>query len=158
MLFRSHPSLIGSVTASSSGTTLSISSSTAAIPFSLSSSTTNTGSTSIEDFEQGTPSGWKLNGSNYTTLNGGDTQAPWYQAIGDAFFSKFLGRFGNNADLKKTFALSGNGGSLEFDVYRLDSWDGESVKVSINNVEIFSQPFAHSLCHLNGVNLRRSCG
>jgi VCBS repeat-containing protein len=137
-----HPSLIGSVTASSSGTTLSISSSTAAVPFTLTSSTTNTGATALEDFEQGTPTGWLLNGSPYTTLNGGATQAPWYQAIGDAFFSKFLGRFGNNAALTKTFALSGNGGSLEFDVYRLDSWDGESVKVSINNVEIFSQPFA----------------
>ena len=47
--------------------------------------------------------------------------------------------------MQKTFLIAGAGGYLEFDLYRIDSWDsGESLIVSINGVEILSQDFSQS--------------
>jgi len=67
----------------------------------------------FEDFE-GTVTGWSNNSVSDPGVNGGG-------------FTKHLGRYGQGGTVSKTFALSGSQTSvnIEFDFYRLDSWDGE---------------------------------
>ena len=77
----------------------------------------------FEDFEGGA-SGWSIN----TTEN-----STW---------SQFLGRFDGNDIVSKTFSLPSDGTTqVDFDFYRLDSWDGEDFQIFINGVEIFSESF-----------------
>ena len=60
--------------------------------------------------------------------------------------SRFLGAFADGAksngqDAWKTYALDGNGGSVSFDLYRFDSWDGENFNVYINDQLALSRAF-----------------
>jgi hypothetical protein len=62
------------------------------------------------------------------------------------YLSQFLGTFANGAktngqDAWKTYTLDGNGGTVSFDFYRIDSWDNELFKVYANDTEILSQSF-----------------
>ncbi|XZE19693.1 VCBS domain-containing protein [Pirellulaceae bacterium SH449] len=82
----------------------------------------------FEDFESGA-TGW----SNNTTTN----------ATG---FTRFLGRFGGSDGtqaVSKTFNFSNgsNPATVEFDLYRLDSWDGENFLVFINDNQVVSISF-----------------
>ncbi len=84
-------------------------------------------SVASENFEGGA-SGW----SNNQTVAGGAT------------FTNYLGGFGNEigtTQVFKDFALSGAQTSvtITFDMYELDTWDGEAFKVWINGVEYSSQ-------------------
>ena len=94
--------------------------------------TTNSGTELIsEDFETGAV-GW----SNTTTTNGGE-------------LTDFLGRFGlGSGVISKTFSFgAGHAGedvSIDFDMYEIDSWDGESFKVLINGTEDSSTALRHS--------------
>ncbi len=84
-------------------------------------------SVATENFESGA-SGW----SNNQTVAGGTT------------LTNYLGGFGNEigtTQVFKDFALSGaqNSVTITFDMYELDTWDGEAFKVWINGVEYSSQ-------------------
>ena len=75
----------------------------------------------LEDFE-GTVTGWSNNTVSDPGGNGGG-------------FTKHLGRYGQDGTVSKTFALSGSqtAVNIEFDFYRLDSWDGEFFRASAND-------------------------
>ena len=81
-----------------------------------------------EDFELGAV-GW----SNNTTTNSGTA------------LTTFLGRFGNNQGVGKTYALSGlqTEVTVEFDFYEIDSWDYEQFNFYVNNSLVFSDEFKH---------------
>ena len=84
---------------------------------------------SSEDFEAGA-TGWSIN----TT----ETSTP--------YFTRFLGRRAQEAGAQntfKTYTLSGTQDYvlLNFDFYEIDSWDGESFRVFINDTVIFNQNF-----------------
>lgn len=75
---------------------------------------------SSEDFEAGA-TGWSNNAT--TTASG---------------FSRFLGRFsgtGGAQSVYKTYTLSGaqTQATIQFDFYEMDSWDGESFYIYIND-------------------------
>lgn len=87
---------------------------------------------SSEDFEGGA-AGW----SNNTTENGG------------AILTRFLGRHsmdGGAQNVFKTYALSGNQDYvvLTFDFYEIDSWDGETFRVFINDTMVYNAAFIQS--------------
>ncbi|MFY9141882.1 tandem-95 repeat protein [Sulfuricurvum sp.] len=80
-----------------------------------------------ENFENGAQ-GW----SNNTTTNGGE-------------LTNFLGRFagtGGNEGISKTFDIgtefAGKTVTINFDMYEIDSWDGEAFKVFVNGTEVSS--------------------
>lgn len=82
-----------------------------------------------ENFETGA-TGWSSN----TT----DTSTP--------YLTQFLGRHSQEAGAQntfKTFTLSGTQDYtvLNFDFYEIDSWDGETFKVFINDVAVYSGSF-----------------
>jgi hypothetical protein len=86
-----------------------------------------------ENFEGGA-TGWAIN----TTTSGG------------AYLSRFLGPFSNDGGVQsnsKTYALSGNQDYtvIEFDFYRMDSWDTEAFRIWINDTQIFSQNFTTAI-------------
>lgn len=85
---------------------------------------------SSEDFEGGA-TGWADN----TISNGG------------SYLTNHLGRFSNDGGVQsnaKTYTLSTNQDYtvIEFDFYRVDSWDSEQFKIFVNDIEIFSQAFS----------------
>ena len=77
-----------------------------------------------EDFENGAV-GW----SNSGTTNGGKN------------FSTFLGRFGAWQQTEKVYQVedTSRAVTLSFDLYEIDSWDGEAFKVFINDKLLFSK-------------------
>jgi hypothetical protein len=84
---------------------------------------------SSEDFEAGA-TGWVDN----TTTNGG------------AYLTNHLGRFSNDGGVQsnsKTYVLSGTQGYtvIEFDFYRVDSWDTEAFRIFVDDTQIFTQNF-----------------
>ncbi|CAN0567952.1 unnamed protein product, partial [Ectocarpus sp. 12 AP-2014] len=84
-----------------------------------------------ETFESGA-SGW----SDNTTTDGG------------ANFTNFLGQFdgtGGSQGVSKTFNLDPGRSAavVEFDFYRIDSWDQENFKIFANDVEILSESMWH---------------
>ena len=86
-----------------------------------------------ENFELGA-SGWSNNMTNNT----------------DPDFSQYLGQFDSGAGIvEKTFTLpSGQDAAvIEFDMYRIDSWDNERFQVYINDVRVIDTPFV-----IGGVN------
>ncbi|NBR07224.1 MAG: tandem-95 repeat protein, partial [Planctomycetes bacterium] len=56
-------------------------------------------------------------------------------------WGSFLGRFGANTEISKTFALGGNSSTINFDFLRIDSWDGEFFRLYANDVLIINQQF-----------------
>ena len=83
---------------------------------------------SSEDFQSGA-TGW----NNNTTFAGG------------GLLTTFLGRYsmdGGVQTLFKTYTLSGteNYTVIEFDMYKLDTWDGETFRVFINDSQVISIP------------------
>lgn len=83
---------------------------------------------STEDFESGAV-GW----SDNTTENGG------------AIYTAFLGRHsldGGTQNVFKTYTLSSTQDhvTISFDMYEIDSWDGESFSVFIDDVQAISFP------------------
>lgn len=85
-----------------------------------------------EDFEGGA-TGWNKNNT--------DATAP--------FFTEFLGRFGGTAgaqELFKTFALDGNQSqvTIDFEFYRIDTWDTEPFKIYLNDNLILTENYHHS--------------
>lgn len=83
------------------------------------------GVVSFEDFESGA-SGW----SNSITEDSGHPA-----------FTSFLGRFGGTGGVQavtKTYALSGDEleATIQFDLYEIDSWDGEYFRVYINDTQV----------------------
>jgi hypothetical protein len=88
---------------------------------------------SSEDFQTGA-TGW----SNNTT----ETSNP--------YFTRFLGRHsldGGAQNVFKTYALSGTQDHvvLVFDFYEIDSWDGESFRVFIDDALIFNGSFSQAV-------------
>lgn len=86
---------------------------------------------STEDFEGGA-AGW----NNNTT----ETHAN---------FSRFLGRFAGTGGAQgyyKSYALAGalNQVTIQFDFYRIDSWDAENFLVYINNENVSTQTYVGS--------------
>jgi hypothetical protein len=84
---------------------------------------------SFENFESGA-TGWT---NNLTTAGGTN-------------FSSFLGRFANDGAGQtnaKTYTLTGTQSQaiIEFDFYRIDSWDTEALRIYINDAQIFTQDF-----------------
>jgi hypothetical protein len=77
-----------------------------------------------EDFESGS-SGW---------TNGGTT-------AGGRNFSSFLGRFGAWQQTEKTYQVVDAAApvSFSFDLYEIDSWDGEAFKLFVNGELIFAK-------------------
>jgi hypothetical protein len=85
---------------------------------------------SSEDFEGGTTD-WALN----TTTAGG------------TLFSRYLGPFSNDGGVQsnsRTYTLSGTQGYtvIEFDFYRMDTWDNEAFRIFINDSQVFTQNFS----------------
>ncbi len=85
----------------------------------------------FEDFEAGA-SGWSTN----TTTEGG------------AAFSRFLGRFGGSGDdaaVEKTFMIDDGTSevTITFDLYEIDSWDGETLDIYLNDVAVIQESFEH---------------
>ncbi|HRQ60520.1 MAG TPA: cadherin-like domain-containing protein, partial [Alphaproteobacteria bacterium] len=88
---------------------------------------------SSEDFQSGA-TGWAIN----TTTAGG------------SFLTTYLGPFSNDGGVQsnsKTYALSGTQDYtvIEFDFYRIDSWDSEAFRIWINDTQVFSQNFTQSV-------------
>lgn len=84
---------------------------------------------SSENFEGGA-TGW----SDNTTENGG------------SILTRFLGRHsleGGAQNTYKTYALSGTQDyvAIDFDMYKLDSWDGENFRIYINDVAVYNMSF-----------------
>lgn len=82
-----------------------------------------------ENFEAGA-TGWAIN----TTTAGG------------TFFSRYLGPFSNDGGVQsnsKTYTLTTGQDYtvIEFDFYRMDSWDNEEFRIWINNTQVFNQAF-----------------
>jgi VCBS repeat-containing protein len=105
------------------------------------------------------------NGTSVGTLTGSDVDAPvttptiyvnenfesgatgWSNNTTETAtsFSTFLGRFagsGGAQAVSKTFTLASNlqVAVVEFDLYRIDSWDGESFRVFVNDTQSISLP------------------
>lgn len=85
---------------------------------------------SFEDFESGA-TGW----SDNTT------------ETGNAYLTRFLGRHsmeGGAQNTFKTYTLSGTQdyAVFTFDMYELDSWDGESFRIFIDDVLVYNQAFS----------------
>ncbi|MDR4468493.1 MAG: Ig-like domain-containing protein [Nitrospira sp.] len=85
-----------------------------------------------EDFEGGA-SGWNDNQTDGT----------------EPFFTEFLGRFWNgngSQELFKTFALDGSQSqiTIDFDFYRIDSWDNEPFNIYLNDNLVLSELYRHS--------------
>lgn len=80
-----------------------------------------------EDFEGGA-TGW----SNNTTTATKST------------YTEFLGRFGRGAEVSKNFTLSGDQTevTIEFDFYRIDSWDGENFNIMLDGEIAVSESFS----------------
>ncbi len=79
----------------------------------------------FDNFESGTQSGW-----SQTTISN------------DAAFSTFLGRFGSSTvNLNLSNLAEHTTVTLEFDLYVIDSWDGESFQVKNSSTTIFSTTF-----------------
>ncbi|MFM7099150.1 MAG: tandem-95 repeat protein, partial [Gemmataceae bacterium] len=55
-------------------------------------------------------------------------------------WGSFLGRYGMNSEISKTFATGGNATTISFEFMRIDSWDGESFRLYANNSLIIEQP------------------
>ena len=66
------------------------------------------------------------------TINGTVTPATRYEGGPVLGGDYFLGRYGTDI-LQKTFLLDGKSHRVAFDVYRLDSWDGESLKIYVGD-------------------------
>jgi hypothetical protein len=69
--------------------------------------------------------------------------------IGNAYLTRFLGRHsleGGAQNTFKTYALSGTQdyAVFTFDMYELDSWDGESFRIYIDDVLVFNQGLSAS--------------
>jgi gliding motility-associated-like protein len=67
------------------------------------------------------------------TLNGTVTPAPRYEGGPVLGSNYFLGRFSSNETVQKTFDLGQKSHRIAFDIYRLDSWDNESLKVFVGD-------------------------
>jgi|GEM_PF-1380478 len=69
----------------------------------------------------------------------------WVNGILDSTSSQswgsFLGRFGMNAEISKTFAIGGAATTISFEFMRIDSWDGELFRLFANDNLIINQPF-----------------
>lgn len=110
---------------------------TSAASFSITLTPTNTAPiidgwtlVSHEDFESGVASGWASN----TVENGG------------TWLTRHLGRFSNNGAGQTNFKTYTLGGGqeytvIEFDFYRLDSWDTEAFRIYVDDALIFNQNF-----------------
>ena len=85
--------------------------------------------------------------SNVDTFD--STAAGWAGTSGvrvtdNSIYGSFLGTYANTSktlgqDIWKTYTLDGNGGTISFTLYRLDSWDNEAFNVYGNDQLIFSQ-------------------
>jgi hypothetical protein len=87
-----------------------------------------------EDFQNGLATGWSI--SDVATNPGG--------------LGNFLGRFGgtNGAEgVSKAFVFgkehAGKTVQIDFDMYEIDSWDGEAFKVFVNGSEVSSKQYWH---------------
>jgi hypothetical protein len=97
-----------------------------------------------ENFENGTAQGW----TNNTVTTVGE------QKTGE--LTEFLGRFGGTCgseSISKTFDFgienAGNTVTIEFDMYEIDSWDGEHFKVFTNGKEVSSNAMYWDDCNGN---------
>jgi hypothetical protein len=97
-----------------------------------------------ENFENGTAQGW----TNNTVTTVGE------QKTGE--LTDFLGRFGGTCgseSISKTFDFgienAGNTVTIEFDMYEIDSWDGEHFKVFTNGKEVSSNAMYWDDCNGN---------
>jgi VCBS repeat-containing protein len=86
-----------------------------------------------EDFQSGA-TGW--------TNNLTETSNP--------FLTRFLGRFsqdGGAQTVSKNFTLSGNQNYtvVEFDFYEIDSWDGETFRIFVNDTMIFNSSISQGI-------------
>jgi hypothetical protein len=52
-----------------------------------------------------------------------------------------IGIYGSGGEISKTFTFNGSGSTLNFNFYRIDSWDGEYFRIYANNVLIVNQQF-----------------
>ncbi|MFN9603396.1 MAG: beta strand repeat-containing protein, partial [Planctomycetota bacterium] len=121
----SSTSNAGTATVLASGFDINVSASTGTSGWTLTNSALSTTVEISENFESGA-TGWSSN----TTTN-----SSW---------SRFLGQFagsGGAQGVSKTFNLAnGSGGAvIEFDLYRIDSWDGENFLVFVNDAQVLSQ-------------------
>ncbi len=87
---------------------------------------------SSEDFQSGA-TGW----SDNTT------------EVGGTYLTRFLGRHsmeGGAQNTYKTYTLSGTESStvIEFDMYKMDSWDGEFFRVFINDSQVINLSFINN--------------
>jgi hypothetical protein len=56
-------------------------------------------------------------------------------------WGEVIGNYGQGSSVSKTFLLSGAGTRLDFNFYRLDSWDGERFQIYANDVLIINEQF-----------------
>ncbi|MFM9111463.1 MAG: lectin-like protein, partial [Prochlorococcaceae cyanobacterium] len=66
---------------------------------------------------------------------------------GGTYYGTFLGPFANGSksngqDVWRQISMDGNGGTISFQLNRLDSWDNEIFRIYINNDLIFSRAFS----------------
>lgn len=95
----------------------------------------------LEDFEDGAL-GWS---DNKTTT-------------GSAAFTRFLGRFAQQQETSKTYIVDEAAQEvvITFDVYEIDSWDGEAFRVSVNGEEVFAKPLRNSFTDSSESGIRNA--
>ncbi|MFM7264829.1 MAG: ELWxxDGT repeat protein, partial [Cyanobium sp.] len=91
--------------------------------------------------------GWQLwrvhpNGSlEMLPLGVGASTPQGLTVAGGTLYFSASGSADRGINLSRSFSLDGEAAILSFDLLRLDSWDGESLQLYIDNQLIFSQPF-----------------
>ena len=101
--------------------------------------TTNVGQILLNESFESMLAGWQQSGSVISapialnsTANGG---------IGNVLGMFANGPKTNGQDIWRNFSLSGDGGKVSFDFYRLDSWDNEAFSIYANDAVIVSTNF-----------------
>jgi len=89
-----------------------------------------------------------VNSATITNENFESGAIGWSNNVTDSSLNttQFLGRFSGSAGtqaVSKTYSLSGNQteATISFDFYEIDSWDGETFNVFIDNTIVFSSQF-----------------
>ncbi|NBU71089.1 MAG: hypothetical protein EBS53_06495, partial [Bacteroidetes bacterium] len=105
--------------------------------------------------------GWSFAAGTAPTFASGGTPASPSTGTNTSinYFSQFLGTFANGVktqgqDAWKTYNLDGNGGTVSFDLYRIDSWDNEKFRVYANDLIALESSFgmANVSAPISGAN------
>ena len=94
-----------------------------------------------ENFEGGTP-GWSSARRSH-----------------NHYYSHFLGHYGGGESAEKTFSIDRTRGYVvKFDWYRLDSWDGETFRVWLNDQQVLQSPGFSGWAHIRDTKRGSSFG